>query len=111
MATATRRQKYGATRTTVGGMTFASRAEARRYANLLMTEMAGEIRDLECQVLYRFVVNGVKVGRYTADFRYVDVATGEVVIEDVKGFAARDWPLRRNLMLACFGIAVREVKA
>lgn len=105
------RQKYGATRVTVDGRTFASKAEARRYQALRLAERAGAIRDLECQVLYRFVINGTKVGRYTGDFRYVDAATGEVVVEDVKGFAARDWPLRKRLMLACHGIAVREVRA
>lgn len=106
-----RRQKYGATRVTVDGREFASKAEARRYRALRLAEQAGAIRDLECQVLYRFEINGTKVGRYTGDFRYVDAATGEVVVEDVKGFAARDWPLRKRLMLACHGIAVREVRA
>ena len=41
--------KYGAIRTTVDGVTFASKAEARRYAELKLLEQAGEIKGLELQ--------------------------------------------------------------
>lgn len=101
--------KYGNKVTYVDGKRFASKREAERYEALVLKERAGEIRDLETQVLYRFEVNGVKCGRYTADFKYMDVATGEVVIEDSKGKRVRDWYRTKQLMKACHGITVREV--
>jgi hypothetical protein len=105
--------KYGAKRTTVDGIEFASKAEARRYAELRLLERAGEITGLECHPVYRFAVNGVKVGRYTPDFRYRD-AFGCLVVEDVKGGTAtrtEAYRLRARLMLACHGITVKEVGA
>lgn len=103
------RRKYHNVPTVVDGQRFASKREAARYQTLLAAQGYGAIADLETQVLYRFEVNGVKVGRYTADFRYVDVETGEVVVEDSKGKRVRDWYRTKQLMKACHGIVVREV--
>jgi hypothetical protein len=102
-------RKYGNVPTDVDGKRFASKREAARYVLLRAMERAGEITDLETQVLYRFEVKGVKVGRYTADFRYLDAWTGETVVEDAKGTRVRDWYRTKRLMLACHGITVREV--
>jgi hypothetical protein len=103
------RPKYGNQVTYVGARRFASKREAARFGELQIAEQAGVIADLDTQVLYRFEVNGVKVGRYTADFRYRVVATGEIVVEDVKGMRVRDWSRTKKLMLACHGITVREI--
>lgn len=105
--------KYHNVPTTRDGTTFASKAEARRYDELCLLERAGEISGLECHPVYRFAVNGVKIGRYTPDFRYRD-AFGCLVVEDVKGGRAtrtEAYRLRARLMLACHGITVREVGA
>lgn len=104
--------KYGAIPTTLDGHRFDSRAEARRYAELRLLERAGEIADLELQPAYPLVVNGVKVATYRADFRYRDVATGAVAVEDVKGGRATVTPvyrLKRRLVLALYGIEIKEV--
>ncbi len=101
--------KYGNRVTFVDGKRFASKREADRYMTLSIKERIGDIRDLETQVLYRFEVNGVKVGRYTADFRYVDTETGEEVVEDSKGKRVRDWYRTKQLMKALHGIDIREV--
>lgn len=106
--------KYGAIPTEVDGIRFASRAEARRYGVLRLLEAAGEIADLELQPSFELVVNGVKVATYRADFRYRDVATGETVVEDVKGGRATVTPvyrLKRRLVLALYGIEIKEVSA
>lgn len=103
------RQKYHAVPTVVDGRRFASKREADRYVQLAMAEKVGAISALECQPLYHFEVNGVVVGRYRPDFRYVDARTGELIVEDVKGFRVRDWARTRKLMLACHGITVREI--
>lgn len=87
-----KRSKYGAQRTTVDGITFASRKEAKRYGELRLLERAGDIRGLRVQPRYPIVINGQPVkypsGRalvYVADFSYYDVKRGATVVEDVKG--------------------------
>ena len=95
---------------TLDGHTFASLAEKRRYQELLALRAAGRIRDLELQPFFPFVVNGVRVGHYRADFRYVDIASGETVVEDVKGARPKEWSRTRKLMLALYGIRVKEVR-
>ena len=53
----------------------------------------------------------VKIGYYTADFRYRD-DNGKVVIEDVKSWATaqeRSYRLRKRLVEALYGIEIREV--
>ena len=50
--------------------------------------------------------------RYTADFAYTDVLTGERIIEDVKSEITKkstDYKMRRHMMLAIHGIEVKEV--
>lgn len=44
-----RSSKYGAQRTTIDGIAFASKREASRYQELKLMQMAGEIQDLELQ--------------------------------------------------------------
>ena len=106
--------KYHAKRTEVDGITFASRAEARRYQELALLESAGAIRELELQPPYDLVVNGTKVTRYVADFRYWDNERNVAVVEDVKGGKATITPayrIKRALMKAIYGIEISEVTA
>jgi hypothetical protein len=97
--------KYGAKKTEVDGITFDSRLEARRYVQLKALQAAGEIHGLKLQPRYEFVVNGVHVGRYTPDFRYMD-NEGDIHTEDVKGVRTRDLSLRLKLMQAIHGVTV-----
>lgn len=94
------------------GHRFASRAEAARAVELRAMEKAGSIRDLVFQPRYALEVNGYLIGHYTGDAAYVEAATGRRVVEDVKpknGYRTRDYRLRKNLMLACHGVAITEV--
>lgn len=98
------------------GNRYSSRAEARRGVELDLLERAGEIRNLRRQQRYPLVVKGkdgqdVKICTYVCDFQYHDVATGEEVTEDVKGQRTREYIIKRRLMLACYGITIREVPA
>lgn len=103
-----RANKYGAKSVDVDGIKFASKAEAKRYCDLKLLERAGQIRDLKVHVEYPLIVNGEKVGKYTCDSEYIE---GDVLVtEDVKGRAARDWPLRKRLFAALYGRKVREIK-
>lgn len=104
--------KYGAKRTEAFGIVFDSKREAERYSELLHLQSAGEISDLETKTpacVFQLIVNGVKIGRFTADFRYTE--NGKSIVEDSKsGVASRDYILRKKLMLAVHGITIRETK-
>lgn len=105
----THSHKYKNKPTNLLGLRFASKAEAQRYLELTLLQKAGAIGELECQPRFPLVVNGVKVCTYIADFRYRDVKTGQVVIEDVKGVRTRDFVIKKKLMAAVHGIAVCEI--
>lgn len=104
-------RKYRNVPTVVDGINFSSKAEARRYGELLLLQKAGEIAALELQPKFVLTVNGVKVCKYFGDFAYVAV-NGARVVEDVKSAATRTNPvyrLKKKLLKACEGIDIREV--
>lgn len=110
---------------------FDSKKEWRRYGELTMLERAGKITDLRTQVKYILIpaqrepdIMGPRGGRkpgkliehecsYVADFVYHDLATGETVVEDVKGYKGgagyNIFSIKRKLMLFIYNIRVREV--
>jgi hypothetical protein len=100
--------KYGARKTVVDGVTFASAKEAARYAELRTLERAGIIKGLILQPRFPLAVNGSKVCTYVADFEYRDEA-GTRVIEDVKGVRTDVYRIKNKLMRAVHGIDVKEV--
>lgn len=102
--------KYRAKRTTIDGITFASKMEGRRYEILRDMQKRGEIQNLSLQPRFRLEVNGVKICDYISDFRYID-ADGNEVIEDVKGALTPAYRMKRNLMKAIFGITILETTA
>lgn len=108
--------KYRAVRTTVDGIKFASKREARRYGELKLAQAGGAIRNLALQVPYDLVVNGQKVGRYVADFVYhagpiaPGFSTASTVVEDVKGMKTPVYNLKKKLMKAIHGIEILETK-
>jgi hypothetical protein len=53
-----RRNKYGATKTTIDGITFDSKKEAQRYCELRLLQKAGEITHLELQPAFRLAIDG-----------------------------------------------------
>lgn len=100
--TGKRGHKYGAKRTEVDGISFASRKEARRYSELKLLERAGKIENLRRQVRFALVQTVV----YIADFQYVE--NGEVVVEDVKGYRTAEYKKKRRLMIEQHGIEIKE---
>jgi hypothetical protein len=106
-----RTRKFGNEPTTVDGQRFASKAEAQRYQWLKLAVAAGEIADLECQPRFPMRVEGQLICTYVADFRYREVRTGRVVVEDVKSAPTRTpvYRLKAKLLKALHGIEVAEV--
>lgn len=80
-----RKNKYGAKKTTIDGITFASKKEAARYCELKYLFSIGAIQQLELQPKVPLMVNGKKIGNYIGDFAYIE--NGKKVIEDVKSKA------------------------
>lgn len=112
-----RRSKFGAIRTEVDNIVFASKAEARRYGVLKLQQRLGMITDLELQPRFPLMVAGVEgddapdgmhVGVYVADFRYYK-RDGELVVEDVKGMPTPVYRLKKKLMAALYGVHIQEI--
>jgi hypothetical protein len=94
---------------------FDSKAEAKHWAELRLREKIGEIADVQCQVPFDIIINGLNVGKYVADFDYVikKPKWGPRVIEDVKGGNATDTPLskfKRKCVEAQYGIKIEIVR-
>jgi hypothetical protein len=109
-----RAHKYHAEPTIIDGMRFDSKKEATRWGWLRYKQKVGELRDLRRQVRYPLSVVNLATGEitecgaYLADFVYVDVASGALVVEDVKGFRTPLYRLKCRLMHALYGITITE---
>ena len=99
LATRCSSSKYHNKPVNYDGFTFDSQAERARYCELLLLEKAGQIEHLE--VHPRFVLqygftgaSGIKYRTlvYEADFQYIE--DGKAIVEDVKGYATREWRIK-----------------
>jgi Protein of unknown function (DUF1064) len=93
--------KYRNIKTIVDGLSFDSKAEAKRWHELKLLERAAELSKLERQVRFDFKHNGVNLGFYKADFTYF--TKQKFVVEDVKGY--------HTSKLAPFRMKVKMMKA
>ena len=93
------KNKYNAKKQNYKGKTFDSKKELTRFLILESMEKNNYISDLELQPVFPLIVNGHKIGRYTADFRYKN-RNGEVIVEDVKSkiTKTRDYILRKKIL-------------
>jgi hypothetical protein len=116
-----RPHKYGAVPTEIDGIRFASKKEARRYAELKLLEKAKQIRCLRLQPRYSLMAPAgmedgelmvTEVAAYVADFAY-DIHLGggawRTVVEDVKGFKTPVYRLKKKWLKAQHGIEISEV--
>lgn len=85
--------------------------EERRGRHLANLQRAGVIRNLERQVPFVIVINGVRVAKYIADFVYeiCEKSVWRKVVEDVKGHRTAYYKLKSRLFRACFGFPISEV--
>lgn len=134
-----RRGKFGNVQTTVAGIKFDSRKEARRFEVLMLAQDFGLIRDLHLQQDFTLqegyttpMGERIRALRYKADFVYTvcpwepqragilhfeqeDLGYwyfhgGEQVVEDVKSTATRTKDYRiKKKLMAGKGYAIREV--
>ena len=102
---------------TLDGEVFDSKAELKRWGELRVLELAGEISDLKRQVKFPLIINGrpVKIrsegfpnGRacsYTIDFQYRDSA-GRQIYEEHKGHWTPDAKLRIAVVESIYEIEI-----
>lgn len=102
-----KKNKYGAKKKQVDGITFHSTWEADRYSELKIMAKAGLITHLKLQVKYPLKVNGALVSNYIADFVYYDSESNEIT-EDAKGVKTPEYKLKKKLLLAIYGIEIHE---
>ena len=112
-----KRNKYNNQKPIFNGQKFDSIKELQRYKILLFAEKSGKIQDLDRQVKFLLIPTqkdekGKAIERevsYYADFVYTDTETGLLVVEDVKGVKTDAYIIKRKLMLALYGIQIKEV--
>lgn len=104
-------RKYGNKKVDEDGYTFDSKAEHREYRGLKLRQRAGLIEDLTVHPKWDLIVNGVKVGTYSADFSFRVVPIKALVVVDVKGVRTAVYSLKKKLMFAVHGITIIEIKA
>jgi hypothetical protein len=130
-----KKSKYGNKKVEYDGLTFDSKKEAIRWAELKLLEKSGHIVDLQRQQKFvlipaqyervetgEFYKSGVNKGlpktkevcvekavNYIADFVYKE--KGHIVVEDVKSDVTKtkEYVIKRKLMLKNFGIKIKEV--
>lgn len=93
------RTKYGNRKVSVDGYTFDSQAEAKRYKQLALAQLAGSIENLTLQPQFKLLASFVNSqGKrvrgitYIADFTYVE--NGISIVEDVKGKRTKDYIIK-----------------
>lgn len=112
-----KKSKYHNKKTAVDGMLFDSKKEAERYCELNLLQREGKINKLELQpvfpLLEAFEYRGEKIRPvlYVADFQYVDLETGEEVVEDVKGMKTDVYKMKRKLFLHRYGDRYRFLES
>jgi hypothetical protein len=91
---------------------YASRAEARRAAELKLLERAGKITELQEQVRWKILPSqdGERPVFYVVDFQFRD-ENGELHLQDVKGVRTPVFILKRKMMQFVHGIKIEEVAA
>jgi hypothetical protein len=104
-----KRSKYRNVRTTVGGITFASKREAARWQELQLMQKAGAIIGLRVHEPFAIVVNGENVCTYVSDFTYYQ--GGLRCVEDVKTKVTMTavYRLKKKLLRAVHGLEIKEV--
>jgi hypothetical protein len=103
-----RRHKYGASKVEIDGYRFDSKAEARRYQELVLLQKANRILNLECHPKFDIGLNGVKICTVILDFSYI--AKDGWKYEDIKGIDTPVSRLKRKLLHAFYGIEVEVIR-
>lgn len=101
------RNKYNAVQVELDGITFDSKAESVRYAELKLLEREKIIKNLQVHPKFELSKKGTNIYfqpyravTYSPDFTYYDNENKCLVAEDVKGYATDLYKLKRSLFMA-----------
>ena len=100
--------KYRAVKTTIDGITFASKREARYYQIYSRLQELGQIKNLQLQTSIPFLINGKKMFTYKPDFEFDDDKGHHII--DVKGFETKEFKIKKKIIEAYYGIEIEVVK-
>jgi len=78
-----------------------SRGEANYCNQLNALKRAGDIKDYEIQKTFHLVVNGKTICAHRVDFVVTD-NDGRRHVEEFKGFATREWAIKKKLFEAVY---------
>jgi len=100
--------KYGNRRVCTEEGWFDSQRELRRWGELKLLQVAGQITNLRRQVPFELIpkMAGQRATYFVADFVYEE--KGKTVVEDSKGYRNRLYMLKRKLMMFRHGVEVLE---
>lgn len=111
-----KKSKYKSVKFEYNGVTYDSTKEGRRAMLLDILLKRGAILNLKRQVRYTWIESnelGLETIRFKrswiADFTYLDVEKGELIIEDVKGFRTTEYKKKKKIVEHLFGIKITEV--
>jgi hypothetical protein len=88
--------KYGNTKVSHAGYSFASKGEAGCFDMLSLLEKAGKIRDIKTQVTVYLTRARII---YKPDFQFEDLELAQTVYAEFKGFETSDWRIKRRLWM------------
>lgn len=103
------RNKYKAVRKEVGGHTFHSTGEAKRYCQLYYEQSLGVISELQIQVPFMLAVSEIYITSLVLDFVYV--RNGQLILEDFKGVLTETYRIKKALLFAIYGLTITETFA
>ena len=107
----TAKNKMGNRWVVIDNIKFQSTGEGYYYLELKEQLLRGYIKEFKRQVPFEFFVNGVRVGKYVADFATIGF-DGNVQVIDYKSRYTLKLPLyqiKKALMLACYQVVIKEV--
>ena len=99
------KHKFGAERTELDGIKFASKKESRYYSDLLIRQRIGEVVFFLRQVPFH-LPGGTK---YVVDFQEF-MADGTVRFVEVKGFETKEWIMKKKIVESLYPITIEVVK-
>ena len=109
-------RKYNNLKVKQNGITFDSKGEARRWAELRLLQEGGYLSDLKRQVAF-VLCPAVKLGpsqrtkpavRIIVDFTYIE--NGKLILEDFKGVQTEAFRIKLHLLKDKYGHEVRLTK-
>jgi hypothetical protein len=95
----------------IDGIKFQSTGEGYYYLELKDRLLRGQIKGFKRQVWFKLEVNGIEITNYVADFVVENFGGTFEIIDHKSVFTAKldVFRMKKALMMACYGILIKEV--